>query len=57
MYEFIIDGIAVTREEYDYIVYNFFTDDEITELFETGSVTVDQVVFEIRAVGIWQWKT
>lgn len=51
MYEFIIDGIAVTREDFA-LDSSVFTSDEIYELFETGSVTVDQVVFEIRAVGV-----
>lgn len=51
MYELIIDGIAVTREEFALDVSGFLSD-EIYELFETGSVTVDQVVFEIRAVGV-----
>ena len=51
MYEFIINGIAVSREEFagDLVV---FSSDEIYELFDTGSVTVNQITFEIRAVGI-----
>lgn len=51
MYEFIIDGIAVTREEFALDLSGFLSD-EIFELFDTGSVTVDQITFEIRAVGV-----
>lgn len=51
MYEFIINGIAVTREEFA-SDSSVFTSDEIYELFDTGSVTVNQITFEIRAAGV-----
>lgn len=57
MYEFTIDGQAVTREElfikmqslmlqYDEIA------DDLSELFETGSITIENTVFQIKEANI-----
>lgn len=50
MYEFVVNGILVTREEFK----EFFTSEEmydnLDELMDTGSVIVDGTFYEIREV-------
>lgn len=57
MYEFIINGIAVTREDFFQEIDNksVLSDETyecLSELFETGSITIDEVVFEIKEANI-----